>query len=62
MTPDDFRECLALLHWSQRGLAAVLGRDERQIRRWASGDYEVPTNIAAWLARLAEFHRTNPPP
>lgn len=62
MTPDRFRECLALLHWSQRGLADVLRMDERQIRRWATGAYAVPEPIAAWLEKLARFHERNPPP
>jgi len=29
MTPDRLRECLALLHWSQRGLAEILYCDDR---------------------------------
>jgi hypothetical protein len=36
--------------------------DERQVRRWAKGDYAIPANIAAWLDRLARFHEQNPPP
>ena len=62
MTPERFRQCLDALSWSGRGLAALLGIDERQVRRWASGEYEVPDNIAAWLERLARFHERNPPP
>ncbi len=61
MTPDHFRACLAALHWSQRGLAALLDIDERQIRRWATGA-TIPAPIAAWLDRLAQFHAKNPPP
>lgn len=62
MTPDRFREVLALLHWSQRGLADILHRDERQVRRWASGQYPIPDPVADWLQRLARAHERNPPP
>ncbi len=62
MTPDQFRECLALLHWSQRGLAGIVGRDERQVRRWASGDAPIPPDVAAWLQHVAAFMSHNPPP
>lgn len=62
MTPTRLRECLALLRWSQRGLAEALRQDERQVRRWASGQYDVPAEVAAWLERLAAHHAQNPPP
>jgi transcriptional regulator with XRE-family HTH domain len=61
MTPARLRECLALLRWSQRGLAEALACDERQVRRWAAGA-TVPPAIAAWLDRLAAYHARNPPP
>ena len=62
MTPDRFRDCLAVIGWSQRKLAERLDKDERQVRRWAAGEYAVPTEIAAWLERLAVTHEANPPP
>jgi hypothetical protein len=62
MTPERFRACLDELGWSGRGLAALLRIDERQVRRWASGEYAVPPATAAWLERLARFHEANPPP
>ena len=61
MTTDHFRECLDLIGWTQRGLAARLKMDERQVRRWAAGA-EIPDNIATWLERLGRFHQQNPPP
>lgn len=61
MTPDRFRECLTALHWSQRGLAALLDVDERQVRRWAAGA-TIPPPVAAWLELLAAFHERHPPP
>ena len=62
MTPTEFRAALEALRWTQRGVAAVLRCDERQIRRWATGAYPIPERIASWLATLAAFHRAHPPP
>jgi hypothetical protein len=62
MTPREFRICLELLAWSQRGLARQLGFDDRTVRRWASGQNEIPSNIAHWLATLAAFHAKHPAP
>ena len=62
MTPDQLRAALDDLHWSQRGLATILRRDERQVRRWASGDAEIPADVAGWLERVAQAMRDNPPP
>ena len=61
MTPQRLRECLALLRWSQRGLADALDADERQVRRWAAGA-AIPPAVAAWLDRLAAYHAKHPPP
>ena len=62
MTADRFRACLDALSWSGRGLAALLNVDERQVRRWASGQYSIPDPIAAWLETLARFHESHPAP
>ena len=62
MTPLEFRLCLDLPAWSQRGLARMLGLDDRTVRRWASGQNEIPDNIAHWLATLAAFHAKHPSP
>lgn len=56
MTPARLRECLALLRWSQLGLADILGYDPRLVRRWASGARPVPPDVAAWIERAAAFH------
>ena len=45
-----------------RGLADALGVDDRQVRRWAMGDYAIPEQVAAWLDRLATYHARHPPP
>lgn len=62
MTPDQLRAALHDLHWSQRGLAAILRKDERQVRRWATGDAQIPEDVANWMERVARAMRENPPP
>lgn len=52
MTPPRLRECLATLHWIQRGLAATLGCFDSLTRRWAAGGDTVPPIVAAWLEAL----------
>ena len=62
MSPSDLREALALLRWSQRGLAEALGCDDRIVRRWASGDAMIPADVVLWVSSLAKAHQANPPP
>jgi transcriptional regulator with XRE-family HTH domain len=62
MTPARLAHCLAALRWSQRGLAAAIGYDDRLIRRWAAGERPIPAHVAAWLERAATWHGKNPPP
>ena len=62
MTPSRLRACLALLRWSQRGLAEALECDDRMVRRWASGEGSVPDEVGAWLERLTAAHEAEPVP
>jgi plasmid maintenance system antidote protein VapI len=62
MTPTHFRECLDVLHWSQREFAAIIGRNDRQVRRWAAGQAEIPLDVATWLERWAARMHIDPPP
>lgn len=62
MTPTQFRECLEALHWSQREFAAIIKRNDRQVRRWAAGEAEIPLDVAAWLERWAYRMQSDPPP
>jgi hypothetical protein len=62
MTAEELRACLDALHWSQRGLADILDRDPRMVRRWGSGHYAIPDDVAHWLGTLAAFHEQHPPP
>lgn len=62
MTPARLRECLAMVRWSQRDLAAAIDYDDRLVRRWASGERPIPEHVAKWLERAAAWHTRNPPP
>ncbi|HXT81359.1 MAG TPA: helix-turn-helix transcriptional regulator [Acetobacteraceae bacterium] len=55
MTPDQLRAALHALGWSQRNLALRLDMDERQVRRWAAGEYPVPQRVADWLTGMARY-------
>ena len=62
MTPTRRREYLALLRWTQRGFAAVIGWDEGTVRRWLRDGGEAPAEIDAWLERRAVAMADDPPP
>jgi DNA-binding transcriptional regulator YiaG len=62
VTPTRLRECLALLAWSQRGLASLLNRQEGTVRQWARGAVQIPDYVAAWLEVRARHAEEHPPP
>ncbi|AQU89376.1 nuclease (plasmid) [Komagataeibacter nataicola] len=62
MTPTRIRECLALLHWSQRELAKILNYGEGTVRGWCRGIQPIPQDAAAWLEMMAQHAEANPPP
>lgn len=62
MTPDRLRECLAVLDWTQRGLARLLGRPEGTVRQWCRGAVQIPPAAAAWLEARAQHAEQTPPP
>ena len=62
MTPDRFREVLALLDLPQRGFARLLNRPEGTVRQWARGVVVIPADVAAWLEALAAFMAAHPLP
>ncbi|MXV44300.1 nuclease [Saccharibacter sp. 17.LH.SD] len=62
MTPERFRECLLLMHWSQRGFARIVDRAEATVRQWARGKVTIPSDVAEWLEKGASFIESNPPP
>ena len=62
MTPTRFRECLDLLGWTQRGLAAYLDAPEGIIRSMARGTAPIPDELATWLEKRAQHAAATPPP
>ena len=49
MTPDQYRAALIQLGLSLNKAAVFLNVDERQSRRWANGDAEIPASVAKLL-------------
>lgn len=62
MTPTRYRECLAVLGLSQRGLAPILRCSDRLPRVWATGAEAVPPLVAAWLEACAAHRLAHPDP
>lgn len=62
MTHTRLSAILTLLRWSARDLAAAVAMNERTVRRWLSGDYPIPADVADWLETLAAAHAANPAP
>ena len=62
MTPDRFRACLDALHWSQRGLADMLGLQPTTVRRWVTGHGIIPANVGTRLEHLTAPHQATPLP
>jgi len=57
MTPDHFDDCLQAIRWTPGVLAGVLGCEESLVRKWATGQTEVPVAVEAWIKALAAIHR-----
>lgn len=55
-----FRRALAVLGWSQRWVAAQLGRNERRLRRMAYGRETVNPALLAWIEMLARHMQDDP--
>lgn len=62
MDADELSHCLAVLRWSQRGLADGLKCDERRVRRWCTRQCVIPQHVANAVRKLAAYHRANPLP
>jgi hypothetical protein len=62
MTPDQMREALSVLRWSQGDLAAALNRTDRQVRRWLAQEAPIPRAVSAWLRALVQAHQACPAP
>lgn len=55
MTPAQLRTVLAALSLSQQGAARLFGQNPRTVRRWISGEQDVPAAVALALL-LMERH------
>jgi DNA-binding transcriptional regulator YdaS (Cro superfamily) len=62
MTPERFLECLGIIGWSLRLTADRMGLHETRLRRWASGHYPVPNEVAVWLEQITAAHESLPAP
>ena len=62
MSPDQLRDRLLALRWSQRGLAEALRLHPTTVRRWAIGETRIPGNVGIWLNRLVIHHKQFPVP
>jgi hypothetical protein len=58
MDADRFRAICRDLNWSFGFMGRVLDRDNRLVRRWASGENRIEDAVANWLEIIA----ANPPP
>jgi DNA-binding transcriptional regulator YiaG len=55
MSPDDLKDMLARLGFSQSGAARILGVDSRTVRRWIAGDRDIPAPAVVFFRLLDEF-------
>lgn len=58
MTPEAFRDALSRLGLSQVDGATLFGVDPRTVRRWVSGEREVPPPAARFLQYLIATGRS----
>jgi DNA-binding transcriptional regulator YiaG len=54
MTAADFRAVIARLGYGQRGFAEYVGANERTVRRWASGEQDIPPWVPVILGLMEQ--------
>ncbi len=54
MTPAHLCDCMAVLGWNARALAAQLGCQDEMVRRWTRGLADVPVSVEQWLLMRAD--------
>ena len=54
LTPDDLRDLIDELDLSQKALARLLGISDRAVRRWCSGQNDIPDGLRDHLARVTD--------
>lgn len=62
MTPTRLRDCMDLLAMSDGQIVRALNVHARLVRRWQSGERQIPADVEAWIERLVTFWQANPPP
>ena len=56
MAADEFNANLERIGWPRRELARRLGMaSDRTVRRWTSGEMEVPAPVTDWMRRVARL-------
>ncbi len=59
LSPDEFRDALKRLGFSQVGFARFIEYDDRQVRHWIAGNWPVPRvvcELIGALEKLADLH------
>jgi hypothetical protein len=59
---DRFIAFRKRLFWSRRDISFLVECDEGTIRNLEAGRREFPPGLVEWLAKMASFLRSNPPP
>ncbi len=54
MTADEFRNGLDALGATQRAFASLVGSNERTVRRWSSGEQDIPGWVPLMLRLLRQ--------
>jgi transcriptional regulator with XRE-family HTH domain len=62
MTYTDFSDRLAVIGWPAREVARRLRLSQSRVRRWASGEYPVPADVADWIETIAGAIESTPVP
>jgi DNA-binding transcriptional regulator YiaG len=59
MTPEELQAIIDASGLSHREFAhSVLGVDDTMLRKWLTGDLDIPKHRARWLARLDRIEQT----
>jgi transcriptional regulator with XRE-family HTH domain len=62
MTHARLSAILTTLGWSSAELGRRLNIGERSVRRWLSGQQEIPDRVGDWLEAVVQAMQTAPPP
>jgi DNA-binding transcriptional regulator YiaG len=55
LSPQEFRDALKHLGFSQVGFAKFIEYDDRQVRHWIAGNWPVPRVVVELLAALEKL-------